>query len=297
MNQENNFNQDNGFNSNNEYNPNNYNENSYEPNYQNVDNNMNNYQPNPENHEKEEPKKSNNALLIVFMIISLLLAGYIVYDKAIKKEEVKEPEKPVEVLMTEAEALNVGTEVYRKLEKYQSNLKSLPNASNKENTYEGVYYKYDNFSEEFKSIFASNIKLVDVFRQDIYSEDMTEEQKQDIKADVDGKYSYVNVNNTYYVDAECRASGYAAEFKNLKVEKINKDKLTFSYKFLPEYHECTDDEDSLLNDNCYENMDEYNKSLTAQNNLTLEIVNEENEWKISKVTIQGRCGYTYNVGN
>ena len=39
------------------------------------------------------PKKSYCGLLIVFMIISLLLTGYIVYDKVIEKEEVKEPKQ------------------------------------------------------------------------------------------------------------------------------------------------------------------------------------------------------------
>ena len=36
--------------------------------------------------ENNEPNKNSNILLIIFMIISLLLAGYIVYDKAIKKD-------------------------------------------------------------------------------------------------------------------------------------------------------------------------------------------------------------------
>ena len=36
---------------------------------------------------KKETKKSYGGLLIVFMVISLLLAGFVVYDKVIKKEE------------------------------------------------------------------------------------------------------------------------------------------------------------------------------------------------------------------
>ena len=86
MNQDNNFNNQN---TNNGYNQNsnmNYNQSSNQ-NYNNV--------PVQNNNQKEEPKKGNNVLLILFMVISLLLAGYIVYDKALKKEEVKEPEKIV----------------------------------------------------------------------------------------------------------------------------------------------------------------------------------------------------------
>ena len=46
---------------------------------------------------KKEEKKSYCGLLIVFMVISLLLAGFIVYDKVLKKEEkdisIDEPQK------------------------------------------------------------------------------------------------------------------------------------------------------------------------------------------------------------
>ena len=42
---------------------------------------------------KKESKKSYCGLLIVFMIISLLLAGFIVYDKTSKKEEPVKPEE------------------------------------------------------------------------------------------------------------------------------------------------------------------------------------------------------------
>ena len=45
----------------------------------------------PEERNSEPPKKSYCGLLIVFMIISLLLAGYIVYDKCLKKEEKDDP--------------------------------------------------------------------------------------------------------------------------------------------------------------------------------------------------------------
>lgn len=55
----------------------------------------------PKEQVNEQPKKENNknycGLLIVFMVISLLLAGFIVYDKCLKKEKIKEPEKQEEV--------------------------------------------------------------------------------------------------------------------------------------------------------------------------------------------------------
>ena len=47
---------------------------------------------------KKEEKKSYFGLLVVFMVISLLLAGFIVYDKVIKKEEIKTIEPKTENL-------------------------------------------------------------------------------------------------------------------------------------------------------------------------------------------------------
>ncbi len=44
----------------------------------------------------ELPKK-NNALVVILILIIVGLAGFIVYDKVIKKEEVKEPEKQEEI--------------------------------------------------------------------------------------------------------------------------------------------------------------------------------------------------------
>lgn len=54
--------------------------------------NMNNYQelnnqPLNNNQHEEPLKKSYSGLLIIFMVISLLLAGFIFYDKVIKKNE------------------------------------------------------------------------------------------------------------------------------------------------------------------------------------------------------------------
>ena len=47
---------------------------------------------------KKEEKKSYFGLLVVFMVISLLLAGFIIYDKVIKKEEIKTIEPKTENL-------------------------------------------------------------------------------------------------------------------------------------------------------------------------------------------------------
>ncbi len=63
--------------------------------------------------ENNEPNKNSNILLIIFMIISLLLASYIIYDKAIKKDvppkdnEVKENNDTKE----KVSKLDVGTYV------------------------------------------------------------------------------------------------------------------------------------------------------------------------------------------
>mgnify|MGYP006386789417 CR=1 FL=1 len=43
-----------------------------------------------------EPPKKNNSLVVVLILIIVGLAGFIVYDKVIKKEEPKEPEKQEE---------------------------------------------------------------------------------------------------------------------------------------------------------------------------------------------------------
>ena len=82
---------------------------------------------------KKEEKKSYCGLLIVFMVISLLLAGYIVYDKAIKKEEIKEPEKQEEIKEPEKN-VNDGIIVYGNGKIIESDV--IKN-------YVGTYEKYD----------------------------------------------------------------------------------------------------------------------------------------------------------
>ena len=85
MNEENNFNNQN-MNDNQNLDMNNQPVNYEQQNFQNV----------PENNaNEEEPKKGNNWLVIILLILVILLASYILYDKVIKKEEVKEPEKQV----------------------------------------------------------------------------------------------------------------------------------------------------------------------------------------------------------
>lgn len=74
-------------------------------------NQVNNYEQKL-NDENNKPSKSNNALLIIFMIISLLLAGFIVYDKCLKKEEVKEPVQNVEENKNTEEKKETDPKVY-----------------------------------------------------------------------------------------------------------------------------------------------------------------------------------------
>jgi len=50
----------------------------------------------PINNQVEPPKK-NNALVIVLLLLVIGLAGFIVYDKCLKKEEVKEPQQKEEI--------------------------------------------------------------------------------------------------------------------------------------------------------------------------------------------------------
>ncbi len=160
MNQENNFNnQNNGYNSGNDYNPNNYNQNSYEPNnYQNFDNNMNTYQnvPNQNNNEKEEPKKNNNLLVIILLLLVIGLAGFIVYDKVLKKEEVKEPEKSVEN--------KPGDVTTKEPENYIQSKIITQNVNNKEIDIEFKYF----LTEEENDSDEDNIETDYIVEYDVY---------------------------------------------------------------------------------------------------------------------------------
>ena len=88
-------NQGNGFNNQNvnfenqnlNYENNNYGENNYNQFNQEQGNNMSH-----QNDNEEKSNKSYCGLLVVFMVISLLLTGFIVYDKVIKKDEAPKQE-------------------------------------------------------------------------------------------------------------------------------------------------------------------------------------------------------------
>ena len=98
---------------------------------------------------KKEEKKSYCGLLIVFMVISLLLTGYIVYDKVIKKEEPIKQNEEKEINKPQDEAIG-----FKKIDMNQFSEQS----SDDSKYYTILTYNNANLKLEFKLYYQ---KLVD----------------------------------------------------------------------------------------------------------------------------------------
>lgn len=234
--------------------------------------------------------KNKKTLIIIFIGLFLigLLTGILTSYLTRSKQGQEEMEK-----ITETEALTIGVSMYDKLSDFFNDFPEQENSSiNKDDVYETYFYKHDNFEKEFYTIFSKNIKLNDVFNE--YLKD-TKTYNHNFSCDSDEvdnmcykNYSYVKINDDFYIDSICRSEGIETTASELKLEKIEDEKITYSYKlYIPKDSYSTVGEDFSL-----EEYNNYYENLPVR---TLEIVKENDTWKINKASITARCKLPINI--
>ncbi len=200
-------------------------------------------------------KNNLKFLVIVLTILVVGLGGFIIYDKVLKRKN------------DDTKIIELGQEKYDDLVKYLKELTSTNNNYIKENDEFVKYYYKENFSTDFYKIFASNITYKDIFLE-ISNGKCSSNIKDDLYECLKS-YTFLLKDNKYYVDTECRATGSIVEASNFVVDSQTENKIVLNYKLV------------------VDNLTAYNK--------VLELVKENNEWKINKVSVPVRCGWIIDV--
>lgn len=255
----------------------------------------------------ENQKKSNNVLFVILVIVIVVLSllvvgisGYIFYNK-VEKDASKNENQTNNANMTEPEALAIGKDIYNNLYKYMHGfvdpMELDKSEYNEENVYNMFYYKHDNFISEFYNIFSKNIQLNDVYNEYDSSSRTYKRNFMCENPETDNMctpyYNYIKINNQYYVDAGCRANVERMEVAEFKVEKIENNKVIYSYKlYVPQDIWIMPEE--IVPNRTEKEYKEYYSNLPLR---TLEIVKENNAWKINKASVPARCEWAINISN
>ncbi len=200
-------------------------------------------------------KNNLKIVVIVLAILVLGLGGFIIYDKVLKSKD------------DDTKIIELGKEKYNDLVKYLQELSSTNNDYIKENDEYVKYYYKENFSTDFYKIFASNVTYKDIFLE-LNNGKCSSNIKDDLYECLKS-YTFLLKDNKYYIDTECRATGSTVETSNFIVDSQTDNKIILNYNLV------------------VDNSTTYNK--------VLELVKENNEWKINKVSVPVRCSWIIDV--
>ena len=235
--------------------------------------------------EKKLESKNNllKVLLIVFIVFTFVLGGFIIYDKLLKNDTDNLFSRENELIMNEKDIISLGK---NKLEQ-ASNLSYL-NGIKKDsyteidgNPYFVDYGKKDIFENKFYSIYSKQLAITDVLNGD----------------GSDSRIPFFKIkDDIIYVDYACRASGSGSIWDDFKLENVNSNNIKITYLIHKTYDEFEFVElmDGKNESQIKQEYDDYIKSIKRS---TLELVKEENDWKIKKATLIDACGsWGYDIG-
>ena len=214
--------------------------------------------------------KKKNWLLVIIVIILLLGFGFVIYNNLLNDNKV----------LSKEDALTLGKNKYNELENYISNILSTNNNDfiTSSDGYVKYYYQED-LEKKFKNIFSSNTRLNDLFLGYLPDSNKCTSDSMNINPEsCHESFSYIKKNNKYYVDSECRASGFTISVSDWEVTKITGNMINYSYKV------------NQISGSCLENCE-------TKLSKNMQLIKEDNIWKINKVSIATRCGYLIDVNN
>lgn len=200
--------------------------------------------------------KNNLKILVIVLIILVLgLGGFIICDKVLNNKD------------ADTKIIELGKEKYNDLVKFLNELSSTTNDYIMENDEYVKYYYKENFSTDFYKIFASNVTYKDIFLE-LNNGKCSSNIKDDLYECLKS-YTFLLKDNKYYVDTECRATGSIVEASKFIIDSQTDNKIILNYNLV------------------VDNSTTYNK--------VLELVKENNEWKINKVSVPVRCSWIIDV--
>ncbi len=211
-------------------------------------------------------------LLTIFIIISVVLGGFILYDKVLKKEDnfnddgnnIQENDNSNG--LSESEALRIAKEKLESANNFFGDFESSFECSDSIEDGFCYYDTIDNFKNKFYSIYSSKLVYSDVYN------DITNEEQY--------KYLFGSTikvsNNKVYVWNHCTegTGGYSLK-GNYEIISISDNTIKAKY---------------LLN------QDNSDVGEVHDEEFEMILVKENNSWKIMSATIVGRCTSIYKVG-
>lgn len=212
----------------------------------------------------EEAKKKNNLIIILLVVLLVALAGFIVYDKLIKKDNKEE-----NVLSNEA-AANIVKDKLDEANAFFADFKSSECSLEKVNDVACYYATSDTFKTKFYNLYSKDLEYKDVFLDYADYENADQMKKEAYAAET----SYLEKDGKIYIDNECRTGGPdAKEIDDYLLVDVTADKIDAKVQFKVTYGEEVKEEIH-----------------------SMVLVNENGSWKISKAPIFDSCGFVNEVG-
>ena len=234
--------------------------------------------------EEEKSKKGLYIGLIIFLLLCLVGSGFFIY-KRIYADPVKDDDSNIsneEKEMTVEEAKALGKEMFIKyydfmknhptmntygsLEEYKQYntggdlLKKLSEDGLAYNSQDnGYFYLSDNFEDKFYSVFAKEVKINDIFHNE------SDKESNGVN------YRYALIDNKYYVDIECRASGLIMKLGDFTINNQTHNIINYSF-IVNESGGCPSE------NNCDSNSTK-----------EMQIIKEDDVWKINKISEFTTC--------
>ena len=217
----------------------------------------------------EKNNSTLKLLLTIFVITTLVLGGFIAYDKFIKEEGSKEKcenSEGVEDNNNDNVTYALAREIVKDKLYLANNFWGAFSSSSCERAIGSIiddvfchYGTKSKLEKTFYNLYSKELKLSDVFYEKIEGKDYEDNMDNGFdSATFDGYL--ITKSGEAYVDANyCRASGQTKEldYSNIVVKRVTDDTI---------------ETDSVI------------------------LVKEDNNWKIRKATIFNSCGYPYEVG-
>ncbi len=231
-------------------------------------------------------------LLSIIIVILLALCIYFVFIKKDKNEtsisnsQTQTNDNQKDTLLSNAEALTIAKKKLSEAQDLYNELNDYYKKYTGNDKYGDLYYysTKDDITNKFYTIFSSNLSLKDIFAERSITDNNY--YSTNVKGNPEGLINYAVKDNKFYLKSSCGiGSSSTPIYGEFKVEKIENNliKITHQEPFLAYEDYISDDEDNL------ENKTEYQNYLSGLNTMTLELVKENNNWKINKAVILDVC--------
>lgn len=230
------------------------------------------------------------AVLSILIIAMIVLIIYMVFIKKDDNEGVDNNSNNNEtgVVLTNDEALTIAKSKLNDAQNFYNSLKNTNDDKVSLNDYAyGDFYYYDteeSFNRKFNDIFINDIKAETI---------MGKYYNGEFSKDGEGVAVYLIQNNKVYVSGVCAGGNIDGNYaRDYKLSSNTNEKIEVTYKIYMDYTDYKDSEEGFNS-----TPKDYQNYLNNQKEHKLEIIKENEEWKISNAIILDTCGFEMKVSN